>query len=353
MLPTSRRRGDSAGIATFFADRRADDLLLLHFSCHGVKDDSGELFFAAANTRFGGWARPRSRPSSSTARMTAAAPGGSCCCWTAATAGAFARGHDGPRRRPGSASASSSAGRGPRGDHRVQRDGVRLRGRRAGRHQGAGASVFTSALVRALETGRGRPRPGRPGLAGRAVRLRVRQGAGGHPQPAADMLSHLEGELYIARSRYVVPVSLPAEVLEALDNPLPQVRAAAVGALVELMRADRRLRSPPASGSRRWPGATTAAAWRRPPNPRSAGRRRKNCAASPKSRLPRLAWPITARRHARRITPRRHLLRIAAARAAGSARDHRRRRAIVAAVSSAVLALSWSFPGTTAMPSRS
>ncbi|MCA1647197.1 MAG: caspase family protein [Chloroflexi bacterium] len=34
----------------FFADRRPADLLLLHFSCHGVKDEAGRLFFAAADT---------------------------------------------------------------------------------------------------------------------------------------------------------------------------------------------------------------------------------------------------------------------------------------------------------------
>ena len=31
--------------------RNPDDLLLLHFACHGVKDDSGELYFAATDTR--------------------------------------------------------------------------------------------------------------------------------------------------------------------------------------------------------------------------------------------------------------------------------------------------------------
>jgi uncharacterized caspase-like protein len=38
-------------VEEFFADRRPDDLLLLHFSGHGVKDEGGELYFAAANTR--------------------------------------------------------------------------------------------------------------------------------------------------------------------------------------------------------------------------------------------------------------------------------------------------------------
>lgn len=38
-------------VARFFKDHRPDDLLLLHVSCHGVKDDSGELYFAAADTQ--------------------------------------------------------------------------------------------------------------------------------------------------------------------------------------------------------------------------------------------------------------------------------------------------------------
>ncbi len=37
-------------VAELFRDRRPDDLLLLHFSCHGLKDDSGELYFAATDT---------------------------------------------------------------------------------------------------------------------------------------------------------------------------------------------------------------------------------------------------------------------------------------------------------------
>jgi len=38
-------------VARFFAHRKPDDLLLMHFSCHGVKDDSGELYFATPDTR--------------------------------------------------------------------------------------------------------------------------------------------------------------------------------------------------------------------------------------------------------------------------------------------------------------
>ena len=36
----------------FFSGRKPDDLLLLYFSCHGVKDTTGRLYFATTNTTF-------------------------------------------------------------------------------------------------------------------------------------------------------------------------------------------------------------------------------------------------------------------------------------------------------------
>jgi Caspase domain len=38
-------------IQAFVSDRRRDDLLLLYFSCHGMKDEDGRLYYAAVNTR--------------------------------------------------------------------------------------------------------------------------------------------------------------------------------------------------------------------------------------------------------------------------------------------------------------
>ena len=37
-------------ISEFFRDRARDDLLLLHVSCHGLKDEDGTLYFATSNT---------------------------------------------------------------------------------------------------------------------------------------------------------------------------------------------------------------------------------------------------------------------------------------------------------------
>src|ERR687887_181227 len=37
-------------LSEFFTGRSRDDLLLLHISCHGLKDEDGTLYFANANT---------------------------------------------------------------------------------------------------------------------------------------------------------------------------------------------------------------------------------------------------------------------------------------------------------------
>jgi hypothetical protein len=37
-------------IQAFFSDRGREDLLLLYFSCHGIKDEEGQLYFATSNT---------------------------------------------------------------------------------------------------------------------------------------------------------------------------------------------------------------------------------------------------------------------------------------------------------------
>lgn len=41
----------SEQIESFFANRRTNDLLLLYFSCHGILDSAGQLFFATADTK--------------------------------------------------------------------------------------------------------------------------------------------------------------------------------------------------------------------------------------------------------------------------------------------------------------
>ncbi|WP_410537728.1 caspase domain-containing protein [Streptomyces sp. KL2] len=150
-------------IANFFADRRPDDFLLLHFSCHGLKGASGALYFAGADTvptrlsatavsaRFVDQEMTESR-----ARRIALFLD---CCY----GGAFSRGMraraadaiDGESAFPAAASGADGAGDG-RGRMVITASGATEyafeddRLARADRH---GPSVFTGALVHGLRTG--------------------------------------------------------------------------------------------------------------------------------------------------------------------------------------------------------
>jgi hypothetical protein len=325
-------------IASFFGERARDDLLLLHFSCHGLKDDSGQLYFAAADTEvdhldasavsaeFVSRQMARSRSNSVLMLLD--------CCYS----GAIARGltfragdtvdvndHLGGRGRA-IITASSAM------EYAFEGDDLSGQGR---------PSVFTSAVVKALRTGEADRDQDRWISVRELYDYVCEEVRAATPNQRPNMLSHLEGELYIARSRYVVPVSLPAEVLEALDNPLPQVRAAAVATLVELMQADPRLADAArerleavarGDDSRRVAAAAESALGRPAPEEPAAPREESPAAAALAASRP-AATPAAS-------PP--------AATSSGAPRAPRARRAmtgdaarIVAAVSSAVLALSW------------
>ncbi len=51
ILTNPDRVAMEAEVESLFCDRAKDDLVLLFFSGHGVKDDSGKLYFATRNTR--------------------------------------------------------------------------------------------------------------------------------------------------------------------------------------------------------------------------------------------------------------------------------------------------------------
>src|SRR6185436_12033099 len=89
------------------------------------------------------------------------------------------------------------------------------------------------------------------------------------PNQRPNMISHLEGELYVARSRWVAPATLPRELLDGLDSPAPAIREGAVNGLAELLHgrdrgladaARRRLESVAASDDSRRVSSAAAAA---------------------------------------------------------------------------------------------
>jgi uncharacterized caspase-like protein len=117
-------------IEDLLAEARPDDVVLLHFSGHGLKNEAGELFFAAHDTKPNrlastavsadfverGMRSSRSRRIVLLLNAATAAP-------SAAACAPGRRQRQRPRQLP-----RRRAGRGPRpgGHHRIQRDGIRL-----------------------------------------------------------------------------------------------------------------------------------------------------------------------------------------------------------------------------------
>ncbi len=224
-------------IARFFADRRRDDLLLLHMSCHGLKDDDGHLFFAASDSEFDDL-DSTAVPEEFVQRQMAKSRSGRIvllldCCYS----GAFSRGM------------SARAG-----------EGVELKERFAGRGRavitasnameysfegnelsGEGdPSIFTSAVVKALETGQAdRDLDGWIAVDElyEYVYDEVRGTSPQHPVKWVD----LEGDLRIAKSVYKPPpgpAQLPADLQAAIESSERHTRLGAVHAVGELLAGD-------------------------------------------------------------------------------------------------------------------
>jgi Caspase domain len=217
-------------IEDFFADRGRDDLLLPYVSSHGVKDDDGRLYFAAANTRLrrlGATAvaaafvnehmtRSRSR------RMVLLFD----CCYSGAfPQGALARGGkrmDIKERFDGSGRAVLTASSAM--EYSFEGDTL----------SGVGQpSVFTSALVEGLETG-----AADLDLDGMVsvdelydyVFDKVRDKTPN--QTPGKWITDVQGKLYIARVR---PRELPDELRRALQSRSPDRRLGAVSELRRLL----------------------------------------------------------------------------------------------------------------------
>jgi hypothetical protein len=226
-------------VEEFFADRQPDDLLLVHFSCHGVKDEDGELYFASANTllrRLGATAvaaefvnrrmnRTRSR------RVVLLLD----CCY----AGAFERGMT-ARAGTGVSIEERFGGRGRAVITASSAMEYAFEGDQLADSQELAPSVFTSALVEGLETGDAdRDQDGMVALDELYdyVYDKVRRVTPN--QTPGKWTFGVQGDLYIARrSRPVsTPAPLPPELQEAIDSPFAGVRTGAVQELQRLLTA--------------------------------------------------------------------------------------------------------------------
>jgi hypothetical protein len=234
-----------AQIEEVFSESRPDDVLLLHFSGHGLKSESGELFFAAANTRpnrlgstavSADFVQRQMRTSRSRSVVLLLD-----CCY----GGAFAQGvkvraagdvnvlDSFPKERTG-------GGRGRAVITASSAMEFAFEGERLGDDQPRRPSVFTTALVEGLSTGEAdRDEDGWISLDELYEYLfdKVREQ---NPHQTPSRQFELEGELYLARSRRqrIRSAPIPADLQRAIADPNMYTRLGAVGELRTRLASD-------------------------------------------------------------------------------------------------------------------
>jgi hypothetical protein len=232
------REGDlRRRLAQFFANRHPDDLLLVHFSCHGVKDESGELYLAATDTESDVLA------ATGVASAWLSDQIGRCrskrivvlldCCFS----GSFPFGS---RTRAGE-QVNIQDHLGGRGRAVITASNSMEFAYEGDELAGSGQpSFFTGAVVEALETGRAdRDGDGRISVDELYdyVYDRVRERTSNQ---SPTILSNLEGPLYIARSSYqppTEPAALPRELLALIESQFANARLVAVEELANLLKS--------------------------------------------------------------------------------------------------------------------
>ena len=231
----------SLAVARFFQKRKPDDLLLLHFSCHGVKDDSGELYFAASDTQLD-LLEASAVPSTFVNKTMDRSRAGRIlllldCCYS----GAFARG----------LTAKAT-------------DAVDIKERLGGRGravitassalqyafegdvldastEAASPSVFTSALVRGLQTGEAdRDLDGWVSLDELYAYVHDEVTRVTPDQTPKKWEFEIEGDVHVARrgAPVTTPSPLPAPILESMGSLLNWERESAVQPLRMLLNGD-------------------------------------------------------------------------------------------------------------------
>jgi len=227
----------NVAVEDFFADRRPDDLLLMHFSCHGVKDDDGELYFAMTDTRLNrlgstavaSWFVNRCMNRSRSRRIVLLLD---CCYAGAIERGMLARadkdmainerlGGHGRAVITASSAMEYAFEDGELADADDQKP-----------------SVFTGALVEGLATGDAdKDQDGDVVLGELYAYVYDKVRAATSKQTPRMWAADLEGQLVIARRArpVTVPAPLPPELQQLIDSPLADARAVAVKTLANLL----------------------------------------------------------------------------------------------------------------------
>ncbi|WP_058043102.1 caspase family protein [Streptomyces roseifaciens] len=222
----------------FFADRRPGDTLVVHFSCHGLKSESGELYFAASNTlprRLASTAVPADfvRLCMSCTRARSIALFLDCCYGGAFPQGAVARAAGDVNVLESFAGEKLGGGRGWAVITASNSMEYAFEGAELTQTAGPRPSVFTSALVSGLATGEADlDEDGRISLDElyEYVFDRVRQE---NPNQTPSRSVDMQGDLYLARSqrRRIAPSPVPDDVQAAMRSPDIYTRRGAIAEL--------------------------------------------------------------------------------------------------------------------------
>ncbi|MCK4315122.1 MAG: SUMF1/EgtB/PvdO family nonheme iron enzyme [Anaerolineae bacterium] len=224
-------------IEAFFADRKTDDLLLLYYSGHGIKDEDGRLYFATTDTRRK-MLRTTAIPTtlvndvmrySRSRRQVLLLD----CCYS----GAFAKGMI----------AKAGAGIGTK-EHFKGRGRVVLTASDAIQYAfeedkviGEGShSVFTRHLIQGLKTGEAdMDDNGWVSLDELYDYVYDRVTGEAPQQTPGKWVFDLQGEIRIARNPHwvVKPAELPPELQRAIESPFAGLREGAVGELERLLHS--------------------------------------------------------------------------------------------------------------------
>jgi hypothetical protein len=221
-------------IALFFRDRIPNDLLLLHLSCHGVKDENGELYLAASDTDLdllsatgisAAWLNERIDRSRSRRTVVLL----DCCFSGSFPAGMRHRGGDmdAPNQLQGRGRAIITASNAM--EYAYEGDELTGEGH---------PSVFTEAVVDGLRTGKADLDMDHLISIDdlyHYVYDRVRERT---PNQTPSIKSDLEGVLYLARSSYeapVVPAKLDPELVARTEDRYAGIREGAVQELASLL----------------------------------------------------------------------------------------------------------------------
>jgi hypothetical protein len=232
-------------VERLLVERRPADLVLLHFSCHGLKDDSGELYLAASNTK------PQYLASTAVdaalvnrlIRRTRAQRVVLLldCCY----GGAFERGvvaRAGDDMNIGEQFSVADPVGGGRGRVVITASSAMeyaFEGARLATGDAPAPSVFTGALVEGIKTGAAdRNLDGQVDLDELYEYVYDTVQATTPNQTPCRWEFGVQGDMIIARNprRRIVPSQLPLELRELVHDPDPTARVSAVDQLTALAR---------------------------------------------------------------------------------------------------------------------